>query len=100
MDSHTPQQIIDLISNALGAALYAEDSWEGVECARDALAGVDFTSLRVRPAALNCDGLYEPGYQLVMRTERGTFSGVACSALWPAVQVRHGDQLLLLSSFS
>ena len=102
MHTTTPQQTTHMIVIALEIALDSDGSCEGVKQARAHLqaAGASYTSLQLRPAALDCDGLYEPGFQLVMRTAQGTFSAVACDSLCPAVQVQHGDELLLLSDFS
>lgn len=98
----THAHILDIIDNALADALACDDSWEGVD---DAQASIDaniseYDALSIRPAALNCDGIYEPGFNLVLRIGDDTYSAVACDLLSPPVQGRHGDKVIRLSQFS
>jgi hypothetical protein len=98
----THEQITTIIENALADALACEDSWEGVDDAKAAIRRDidDYTHLTIRPAALNCDGLYEPGFDLVLCTGGETYSAAACDLLDPPVQVRRGERTLSLSEFS
>ena len=90
------------LHSALAATLSHDCSYMGVEDAMRVLREQGCAEgAQVRPAALNCDGTYEAGYEAVITTDEGVFSGVACDLLWPAVQVQqHPTARLRLRDFS